>query len=140
MNKSVIQQKLEQLKTYVDALQPFSQLTLADYLSDELRQRAIERRLQLCTQLCLEIATELVAHYGLPGSERPEELFIALGREDKIPSLLAQRLANMMRFRAHLLHDTDTDPLKVHAVLVNSLDVFPTFSMTVRMLVEEEPD
>jgi len=139
MDTSSVVERLRKLKEYVEDLQPFAHLSLAEYLSDDERQLAVERLLQLAAQVCLDVGNYLVAYYGLRTPEKLENIFVILGREKLIPELLAQKMVGVVRFRNILVHGyLEVNPEKVHSALVNDVDVFLDFAQAIYDLLDRE--
>lgn len=139
MDTSSVVERLRRLKDEVEGLQPYTRLSLEEYITDKVRQLAIERRLQLAAQVCIDIGNYLVAYYGLHTPEIPESIFVILGRENLIPQTLGLEMVGIVRFRNILVHGyLEVDPAKVHAVLTNGLSTFLEFAQAIEALLERD--
>ncbi|HLB47643.1 MAG TPA: DUF86 domain-containing protein [Anaerolineales bacterium] len=139
MDTSSVVERLRRLKDEVEGLQPYTRLSLEEYITDKVRQLAIERRLQLAAQVCIDIGNYLVAYYGLQTPEIPESIFVILGRENLIPQALGLEMVGIVRFRNILVHGyLEVDPAKVHAVLTNGLSTFLEFAQAIEELLERD--
>jgi len=139
MDTSGVVERLRRLKAEVENLQPYTQLSLEDYLADKERQAAIERHLQLASQVCIDTGNYLVAFYGLQTPEKPENIFIVLSRANLIPEDLGKNMAGMVRFRNILVHGyLAIDPVKVQSVLANEMHTFLEFAIAIEELIERD--
>ncbi len=139
MDTSSVVERLRRLKDEIEGLRPYSQLSREEYLEDKERQRAIERGLQLAAQVCIDIGNYLVAYYGVRTPEKPENIFVLLAREHLIPQPLGLKMVGLVRFRNVLVHAyLEVDPVKVHAVLTNGLDIFLEFAQAIENLLERD--
>jgi uncharacterized protein YutE (UPF0331/DUF86 family) len=139
MDTSSVVERLRKLKEYVEELQRFVHLSLAEYLADKDRQIVVERLMQLAAQVCIDLGNYLVAYYGLQTPDKPENIFVVLGRANLIPEPLAQRMVSLVRFRNVLVHGyLVIDPVKVQAALANDTDLFLTFAQAIYELLERE--
>ncbi len=139
MDTSSVVERLRKLKEYVEELQPYVRLSLAEYLANKERQRAIERSLQLAAQVCIDIGNYLVAYYGLQTPDRPENIFAILGREKLITEPLAERMIGLVRFRNILVHGyLVVDPVKVQMALAQDTDLFLEFAQEIEELLARD--
>lgn len=107
-------------------------VTLEEYLGDDMIQAIVERRLQLAVQVCMDVANYLIGQLSLSVPEESKNVFAILGREGIIPSDLAQRMVGMVGFRNILVHGyLEINPQVVHRNLTEELDDFEQFAQQI---------
>jgi len=133
-----IAQKLSRMVDRIDRLKQFEELTLEEYLQDDLKQAAIERLLETIIDAALRINKTLLkrgAGITPTGSEsfKNFESFTLMGENGFIATELANQLAPSGSFRNVLAHEyDDIDPTQVYNSLQKTLVQYPQYVRSIQ--------
>jgi len=101
-------------------------------------RQAVKYTLQESIEACLDIANHIIASDGLGRPEDYAGYFPCLARHDIIPDDLADKLADMARFRNVLVHLYDEVDLQaIQDILQNDLGDIRAFTKHVYVYMDE---
>jgi uncharacterized protein YutE (UPF0331/DUF86 family) len=138
----MIAQKLSRMVERIDRLKRFEQLTLEDYLQDDLKQAAIERLLETIIDSALSINKTLLKRgAGLIPTDAESfknfESFILVGENGFIPTDLASQLAPSGSFRNVLAHEYDEiNSAQVYNALQKALSQYPQYVRAIQTYLD----
>lgn len=143
IDPEAIAQKLSRMVERIERLKAFEQLTLEEYLQDDLKQAAIERLLETVIDAALSINKMLLKRVvGLTPTEPAQsvqnfESFILMGANRFIPPQLAEQLAPSGSFRNVLAHEYDEiDPVQVYSALQKTLGQYPLYIKSIQRYLD----
>ncbi len=124
LDRALVRRKLAAISRNLADLRPIADLTLAEYLSDRLRRKAVERLLQEVVEAAVDVNLHVLRTLDveLPGDYYSS--FIELGRHSVITQELAEQLAPAAGLRNRLVHEYDAidDSMVLDAVRLASRD------------------
>jgi uncharacterized protein YutE (UPF0331/DUF86 family) len=142
LDPEAIAQKLSRMVERIDRLKRFEQLTLEDYLQDDLKQAAIERLLETIIDSALSINKTLLKRgAGLIPKDAESfknfESFILIGENGFIPTDLANQLAPSGSFRNVLAHEYDEiNSVQVYNALQKALSQYPQYVRAIQTYLD----
>lgn len=92
------------LKEEVTNLKELAKLSKEEYLASSNHQIVAERRFQRAMENCLNIGNHIISRQGLRLAEDYASVFVILADSHVISRKLAERMADMARFRNLLVH------------------------------------
>ena len=105
IDKRLLKRKLSKLKEYLKELQPFTKISLQDYLDDYKNKRTVERDIQLI----VECATDINTHLLVETQETPPKdyytSFIELAKLHILPHKFTLSIAETAGLRNRLVHE-----------------------------------
>lgn len=103
-NKKIIEEKLEDIKIYIQKLLPLLKAEARVIIEDELTLSAIERRFQLIVDTAIDINTHIIKEVGLHTPDDYQSTFTVLA-ENKIFSMeFALKIAPSVGLRNLIVH------------------------------------
>ena len=123
-----IPRKLKRLMKYLNTLEPFSILTLAEYLDNYNHQLAVERLLELIIQASLDVTRSLLKQQHQVNPTTNADVFLAAAEYGLINPDLSESLAEFGKFRNVLAHMyEEIDPEIVFLTIQEALTLFPQY-------------
>jgi uncharacterized protein YutE (UPF0331/DUF86 family) len=105
-----------------DDLEPYSRLSLAEYLAVPERVHASKYLLLTAIEDALSIANHVIASEGFRAPSDYADAFRSLAEHAILPAALSLRLESMARFRNLLVHVyAVVDDRRVHAIVRDDL-------------------
>lgn len=108
LDKSLVQNFLQQLQGAVKILQELSQHSLEEFTQDYHIYGLAERYMQIAIESCLSTCSTLIAAFGLRRGESYHELLSIIAAQNIISRALAYRLELLINLRDALVHDPET--------------------------------
>lgn len=142
LDPEAIAQKLGRMVERMDRLKQFEELTLEEYVRDDLTQAAIERLLETIIDAALSINKTLLkraAGVTPRGSEsfKNFESFMLMGENGFISTELANQLAPSGSFRNVLAHEyDDIDPAQVYNTIQKALTQYPRYVKAIQSYLD----
>ena len=104
LDKEKIIEQLRMIKKDIKKLREKRALPKDEYLTDEDAQTVVERKFQTATESCLNIGNHFISTMNLELASDYASIFRSLRTANLISSNLAERMADMARFRNLLVH------------------------------------
>lgn len=104
-NISVVENKISEVKKYLQEVDGFRSLTREEILGDSRTKGALERYLYLSVQSTIHLAEAFVSYMEFRKPSTLRSSFKILGEQGIIEEELAEKLSNMVSFRNVLAHD-----------------------------------
>ncbi len=118
LDRALVRRKLAAMSRNLGDLAPVEGLSLAEYVTDRLRRKAVERLLQEVVDAAVDVNLHLLRtlQVQLPGDYYTS--FLEVGRQNIIAADLAETLAPAAGLRNRLVHEYDEidDSLVLRAV------------------------
>ena len=118
VDRALVRRKLAAMSRNLGDLAPVEGLSLAEYVTDRLRRKAVERLLQEVVDTAVDVNLHLLRtlQVQLPGDYYTS--FLEVGRQNIIAADLAKTLAPAAGLRNRLVHEYDEidDSLVLRAV------------------------
>jgi uncharacterized protein YutE (UPF0331/DUF86 family) len=92
------------LQHRIERLRTLQSTTLAEYAADSDRRDLIEHNLRVAIESCSDIALLLAARLGLPEPTHRRDVFGELANTHRLPTDLANTLAELTSLRNLLVH------------------------------------
>lgn len=138
LDRDIVVQRLELLRTAVRTLQVHRGLTSDDLADDLERTWMVQHGLLTCIQAVLDISSHVVAALGAPTPSDYKGSILALGRLGVLPPALAERMAPMAGFRNVLVHEYAAVDLGIVSdALNNRLGDFTGFGHAIARFLEQ---
>jgi len=96
--------QFDELEQRIAALQALAPLDVERLATDSSFAAVVERHLQVATQVAIDLGTWIIADHGWREPRTYADTFYVLGDEGFLDSALANRLAEMARYRNVLVH------------------------------------
>lgn len=137
----VIEKKMDMIEEGLAYLRRTRELDRGEFLASFEKTQAAKHTLQETIEGCIDIANHLLAAKGLPRSETYSGMFRVLGNEGLLPAGLADRLAEMARFRNLLVHRyAEVDNERIYQILHERLTDVEEFLREVSKIPAKEND
>lgn len=141
IDREVLEKKMDMIEEGLAYLRKARKLERAELLGSFEKTQAAKHTLQETIEACLDIANHLLAAMGLPRSETYSGMFHVLGKEGLLSPALADRLAEMARFRNLLVHRyAEVDNERVYEILQERLTDVEAFLREISEILAKEKD
>jgi uncharacterized protein YutE (UPF0331/DUF86 family) len=138
INKLHVMRYIGALRHYIKWLGLLQWHSLEEFLANEEIRWAVEHGLQLAVQCVVDIGIHILAGRNLARPENYHEVIVALGEQEIIPKLLADRIAYMADLQAMLIYMyMGVDAEVVFDVLQNNLADFAEFAENIVLYLEQ---
>ena len=118
----VIKQRLNQLSTSINKIERFKEVSLEEFLQDDIIQDVVEYNLFIAINMMIDIATHIVIDNNIGNPETLEEAFSILNKEKYIDDDETKIYRNMVGLRNILSHEyLKIDKRIIYNVLKNNL-------------------
>ena len=139
IDRDVIDSKMRFLREYLQDLEAYAGITLAQYRASKKDQRYVERTLHLACESCLDIANHLISRKGFREAKDNKDLFIILNENGVLTDSVQSAMVKMAQFRNIVVHDyTRIDPGIVVGILNRNLDDFRSFARDVLLYLDND--
>jgi uncharacterized protein YutE (UPF0331/DUF86 family) len=133
----LVTRKITLIAKDLEAMTPYSAMTLEGYLADPVHELVVERYLERTIGRMIDINYHLVTALGEPPPRDYFESFTALGRLGVLPAELARSIAQSAGLRNRIVHEYDEiDEAKVHDALAQALQETPRYLDHVHRFVQ----
>ena len=105
VNVEVIKQRLNQLSTSLKKLERFKEISLEEFLKDDIIQDVVEYNLFIAINMMIDIATHIVVDNNIGNPETLGEAFIILHKEKYLNDNETRIYRNMVGLRNILSHE-----------------------------------
>lgn len=105
VNIEVIKQRLNQLSVSVDKIERFKNLSLEEFLEDDMVQDVVEYNLFIAINMMVDIATHIVIDNNMGNPQTLDDAFEILNREKVINDDETKNYRNMVGLRNILSHE-----------------------------------
>lgn len=130
--------QLRLLQADVEKLKEKMTLTENEYLDDFDSQIIVERKFQTAIESCVNIGNHLISRLNLRLAEDYASVFQVLAEADVVSSELAERMADMARFRNLLVHlYWGIDHEKVYQTMRERIETLESFSRAIYEFLEK---
>lgn len=113
LDKSVIEQKIKQIITYLNEIKPILQMNFEEYKKDVYKMRALERNIQLIVDNMVDINNEFLADQNIEPADEYYGSFTKLLQTDIFPEDLLNILAPLTGLRNRLVHEYEKVDQKI---------------------------
>ena len=118
----VIKQRLNQLSTSINKIERFKEVSLEEFLQDDIIQDVVEYNLFIAINMMIDIATHIVVDNNIGNPETLGEAFSILNKEKYINDDESKIYRNMVGLRNILSHEyLKIDKKIIYDVLKNNL-------------------
>ena len=118
----VIKQRLNQLSTSINKIERFKEISLEEFLKDDIIQDVVEYNLFIAINMMIDIATHIVVDNNMGNPETLGEAFSILNKEKYLNDDEAKIYRNMVGLRNILSHEyLKIDKRIIYSVLKNNL-------------------
>jgi len=122
VNAEVIKQRLNQLSTSLNKLERFKEISLEEFLKDDIVQDVVEYNLFIAINMMINIATHIVVDNNMGNPETLGEAFSILHKEKYLNENEAKIYRNMVGLRNILSHEyLKIDKRIIYDILKNNL-------------------
>lgn len=122
VNVEVIKQRLNQLSTSLNKIERFREISLEEFLQDDIIQDVVEYNLFIAINMMIDIATHIVVDNNMGNPETLGEAFSILNKEKYLNDDEAKIYRNMVGLRNLLSHEyLKIDKKIIYDVLKNNL-------------------
>ena len=122
VNIEVIKQRLNQLSTSLNKIERFKEVSLEEFLKDDIIQDVVEYNLFIAINMMIDIATHIVVDNNMGNPETLGEAFNILNREKYLNDKETKVYRNMIGLRNILSHEyVNIDKNIIHSILRNNL-------------------
>ena len=104
VNKKIIEDKLFELKTYLEMLLPLLKAESRAIIEDDLTLSAIERRFQLIVDTAIDINTHFIKEYSFGTPNDYQGTFTVLGENKFFPMEFVLKVAPSVGLRNLIVH------------------------------------
>ena len=118
----VIKQRLNQLSTSLSKIERFKEVSLEEFLKNDIIQDVVEYNLFIAINMMIDIATHIVVDNNMGNPETLGEAFSILNKEKYLNDDEAKIYRNMVGLRNILSHEyLKIDKRIIYSVLKNNL-------------------
>ena len=122
IDKEIIEKKIDIITENMGYLHETKEIELDAFISNFEKIQATKHCLQEAIEACLDIANHIIASKGFPRAEEYGQFFSILADKKIIRKDLANRLADMAKFRNLLVHRYSMiEPKELHRILNENL-------------------
>lgn len=133
----LVTRKINLIAKDVQALLPYSRLTLKDYLAEPVNEVIAERYLERIIGRMIDINYHLVTELGSPPPRDYFDSFTELGKLGVLPVEFSKSIAQAAGLRNRIAHEYDEiDEEKVHEALPGALRDIPLYIEAVHNFVQ----
>ncbi|MBI4618483.1 MAG: DUF86 domain-containing protein [Planctomycetes bacterium] len=113
MNRALLAQKLAQIATCLEEMEPLLGTRLAEFRSTPGHFRLAERDVQLTVDSAVDVNNHLILEAGRQPPETYFDTFLALAQLGALSQALARKLARTTGLRNRIVHEYETVDLGV---------------------------
>ena len=118
----VIKQRLNQLSTSINKIERFKEISLEEFLKDDIKQDVVEYNLFIAINMMIDIATHIVVDNNMGSPETLGEAFNILNKEKHLNDEETKVYRNMVGLRNILSHEyINIDKKIIYSILKNNL-------------------
>ena len=118
----VIKQRLNQLSTSINKIERFKEISLEEFLKDDIIQDVVEYNLLIAINMMIDIATHIVVDNNMGSPETLGEAFNILNKEKYLNDEETKVYRNMVGLRNILSHEyINIDKKIIYSILKNNL-------------------
>lgn len=118
----VIKQRLVQLSTSLNKIERFKDLSLEEFLNDDIIQDVIEYNLFIAINMMIDIATHIVVDNNIGNPKTLGEAFDILNKERYISDVETKCYRNMVGLRNILSHEyINIDKNIIYSIMKHNL-------------------
>ena len=118
----VIKQRLNQLSTSINKIERFKEMSLEEFLKDDIIQDVVEYNLFIAINMMIDIATHIVVDNNMGSPETLGEAFNILNKEKYLNDEETKVYRNMVGLRNILSHEyINIDKKIIYNILKNNL-------------------
>ena len=118
----VIKQRLVQLSTSLNKIERFKDLSLEEFLNDDIMQDVIEYNLFIAINMMIDIATHIVVDNNIGNPKTLGEAFDILNKEKYLSDDETKGYRNMVGLRNILSHEyVNIDKEIIYNIMKNNL-------------------
>ena len=118
----VIKQRLNQLSTSINKIERFKEISLEEFLKDDIIQDVVEYNLFIAINMMIDIATHIVVDNNMGSPETLGEAFNILNKEKYLNDEETKVYRNMVGLRNILSHEyINIDKKIIYNILKNNL-------------------
>ena len=118
----VIKQRLNQLSTSINKIERFKEMSLEEFLKDDIIQDVVEYNLFIAINMMIDIATHIVVDNNMGSPETLGEAFNILNKEKYLNDEETKVYRNMVGLRNILSHEyINIDKKIIYSILKNNL-------------------
>jgi len=118
----VIKQRLNQLSTSINKIERFKEISLEEFLKDDIIQDVVEYNLFIAINMMIDIATHIVVDNNMGSPETLGESFNILNKEKYLNDEETKVYRNMLGLRNILSHEyINIDKKIIYSILKNNL-------------------
>jgi len=118
----VIKQRLNQLSTSINKIERFKEISLEEFLKDDIIQDVVEYNLFIAINMMIDIATHIVVDNNMGSPETLGEAFNILNKEKYLNDEETKVYRNMVGLRNILSHEyINIDKNIIYDILKNNL-------------------
>ncbi len=122
INIEVIKQRLNQLSTSINKIERFKEISLEEFLKDDIIQDVVEYNLFIAINMMIDIATHIVVDNNMGNPETLGEAFNILNKEKYLNDEETKVYKNMVGLRNILSHEyINIDKKIIYSILKNNL-------------------
>ena len=122
VNIEIIKWRLNQLSISLNKIERFEELSLEEYLQDDIIQDVVEYNLFIAINMMVDIATHIVVDNNIGNPETLGEAFNILNKEKYLSDDEAKIYRNMVGLRNILSHEyLKIDKKIIYDILQNNL-------------------
>lgn len=122
VNVEVIKQRLNQLSTSINKIERFKEISLEEFLKDDIIQDVVEYNLFIAINMMIDIATHIVVDNNMGSPETLGEAFNILNKEKYLNDEETKVYRNMVGLRNILSHEyINIDKKIIYSILKNNL-------------------
>lgn len=122
VNMDVIKKRLNQLSTSLNKMERFKEISLEEFLKDDIVQDVVEYNLFIAINMMIDIATHIVVDNNIGNPETLGGAFVILNKEKYLSDDETKVYRNMVGLRNILSHEyVNIDKNIIHNILQNNL-------------------
>ena len=122
VNIDVIKKRLNQLSTSLNKLERFKDISLEEFLNDDIIQDVVEYNLFIAINMMIDIATHVVVDNNMGNPETLGGAFAILNKQKYLSDDEARIYRNMVGLRNILSHEyVNIDKKMIYDILKNNI-------------------
>ena len=122
VNIDVIKKRLNQLSTSLNKIERFKDISLEEFLKDDIIQDVVEYNLFIAINMMIDIATHIVVDNNMGNPETLGGAFAILNKQKYLSEDESKIYRNMVGLRNILLHEyVNIDKRMIYDIMTNNL-------------------
>ncbi|MCL5045436.1 MAG: DUF86 domain-containing protein [Actinobacteria bacterium] len=139
LNRTMVQDRLDQIRASVNRLARLADMSREEFLSDPDAFAVAEHHLRRSLEDVLDIGRHIVSKKGLGKPEDYSEVITLLGQHGVLPTEFTRQIRGIAGYRNRLVHlYAEVTPSEIYDLITNRLEDLGEFSRLIMAYLDAE--